>query len=171
MPGMPFNQMMTFPHELTLRDTKDGVRMFAQPIKEIEKLHKKSHEIEAQSLTEEKSAAAKTSGELFDIRAEFAFGDKPPTAVGLIIGDRRVTFDVRKSNLMGAPISAVDGRLTLQVLVDRSSIEVCINDGQAYITDGFRSDGNIERIVAYCEGGTATLRSLVVHELHSIWSK
>ena len=46
MEGMPFNQMMTFPCRLTLRTTADGVRMFAQPIKEIESLHKKCHKVE-----------------------------------------------------------------------------------------------------------------------------
>ena len=38
-PGMPFNQCMLFPCELTLRTTEDGLRMFAAPVREIETLH------------------------------------------------------------------------------------------------------------------------------------
>jgi len=41
MPNMPFNQMMLFPVTLTLRTTEEGPRMFAEPVREMEKLHKK----------------------------------------------------------------------------------------------------------------------------------
>ena len=36
LPGMPFNQMMCFPCELTLRTTPEGIRLFFQPVKEID---------------------------------------------------------------------------------------------------------------------------------------
>jgi fructan beta-fructosidase len=41
-PDMPFNQMITFPAELTLRTTKEGIRLCANPIKEINLVHKKN---------------------------------------------------------------------------------------------------------------------------------
>ena len=40
-PGMPFNQMIGFPVVLTLHTTDEGLRMFAYPVKEIEKLYAK----------------------------------------------------------------------------------------------------------------------------------
>src|SRR5206468_1999590 len=42
-PGMPFNQQMTVPCELTLRATEDGVRMFARPVAEVESLRGSFH--------------------------------------------------------------------------------------------------------------------------------
>ncbi len=42
LPNMPFNQMMTFPVSLSLRTTEDGLRMFAYPVEEIEKIHGKN---------------------------------------------------------------------------------------------------------------------------------
>ena len=40
-PNMPFNQQMTFPCELTLRTTADGIRMFRKPVREIETIHQR----------------------------------------------------------------------------------------------------------------------------------
>ena len=40
-PDMPFNQQMSFPCELTLRTTPEGIRLFREPVKEIENLHQK----------------------------------------------------------------------------------------------------------------------------------
>src|SRR5262249_48598249 len=34
-PGMPFNQQMTIPCELTLRSSKEGARMLVEPVTEI----------------------------------------------------------------------------------------------------------------------------------------
>ena len=74
MPGMPFNQMMTFPCELTLRTTPEGIRMFARPVKEIETLHARSHVRQDVALTADKPLSVAVAGDLFDIRAEFHIG-------------------------------------------------------------------------------------------------
>ena len=41
-PGMPFNQQMTIPCELTLKSTAEGIRMFARPVAELASLRGKS---------------------------------------------------------------------------------------------------------------------------------
>lgn len=35
-PGMPFNQQMSIPRVFTLRTTSEGIRLFMEPIKELE---------------------------------------------------------------------------------------------------------------------------------------
>ena len=42
-PGMPFNGMMMLPTELTLRTTKDGIRLVSVPVRETESLFTPVH--------------------------------------------------------------------------------------------------------------------------------
>jgi fructan beta-fructosidase len=80
MDGMPFNQMMTFPCELTLRTTDEGLRMLAAPVKEIELLHQRKHALQAVQVRPGESVTVATRGRLFDIRAEFEVGRGLPSA-------------------------------------------------------------------------------------------
>ena len=166
-PGMPFNQTFSFPHELTLRTTQDGIRLFAEPVKEIEKIHKRKHVVRMQSLAPGVAAQLKVAGELFDVRATFAVGDAKQ--VGLKIGENRIAYDVASRRLGDTPLSPVDGKVSLQVLIDRNMIEICGNDGRVYVTAERESKGDVAEIEAFAEGGSARLSRLEVHELTSIW--
>jgi sucrose-6-phosphate hydrolase SacC (GH32 family) len=167
MPGMPFNQMMTFPCELTLRTTPEGIRMFARPVKEIETLHARSHVCQGAALTADKPLRMPVAGDLFDIRAEFQAGSAK--ALGLTIGGRKIVYDVAQKTLEGMPLSPVDGKIQIQLLVDRSSLEVCGNQGRVYQTCEFRAAGPIQAVEAWCDGAEARLSRLEVHELKSAW--
>ena len=180
MPEMPFNQAFTLPHRLTLRQTADGIRMFATPIQELAKLRKKKHSAGSAQLTAESPKAVAVSGELFDIRAVFALGQAK--AVGLDIGGNRVSYDVTGNKLNfspyqghfkfnGADMKPVDGKVSMRVIVDRPMIEICGNDGRVYITSGRVKRGNVSAVKAFAEGGKAKLLKLEVNELESIWKR
>jgi fructan beta-fructosidase len=167
MEGMPFNQMMTFPCELALRKTEDGVRMVAQPVREIETLRGKKRERRGEALREGSAVEVPVSSDLLEIRAEFEPG--AARAVGLAFGGRRVSYDAGKGVLEGMPLKPADGRIRMRLLVDRPSLEVFGNDGQVCLTTPFRPKGKMESVQAWSEGGEAKLLSLEVFELQSIW--
>ncbi len=169
MPGMPFTQAFTLPHRLTLHKTPEGIRMFATPIKEIGKLRKKTYSAGSAELAPDAPKSVAVSGELFEIRAEFALGQAH--AVGLDIGGNRVTYDVAAGKLNGAAMAPVDGKVSMRVIVDRPMIEICGNDGAVYITSSRGKRGDVSAIKAFANGGPAKLVSLEVHELKSIWEK
>ena len=167
-PGVPFNQTFSFPHELTLRSTEGGIRMFAEPVQEIEKLHKKKHS-QAAVVLAESPVTVNVAGELFDIRATIEVGDAKQ--VGLDIGGNRVVYDVAGKKLNDAGMTPVDGKISMQVLVDRQMLEICGNDGRVFITSGRRVKGKVSAIQAFAQGGEAKLVKLEVYELDSIWKK
>ena len=169
MPGMPFNQAFTFPHRLTLRRTADGIRLFATPIEELAKLRKKKHTSGGGELIPEAPISVAVSGELFEILAEFSVGQAK--AVGLDIGGNYVTYDVAGNKLNGADMKPVNGKVSMQVIVDRPMIEICGNDGRVYITSGRAKRGNVSAVKAFADGGKAELTKLDVYELETIWRK
>ncbi|MBE3123969.1 MAG: GH32 C-terminal domain-containing protein [Planctomycetes bacterium] len=169
-PGMPFNQCMLFPVELTLRTTDEGLRLFAVPVREIEKLRGKSHSWKNEPLKAGTNPLPGIGGDLFDIRAEFDVA--AAAEVGLNIRGTPVVFDAKAGELrckgQKAPLKAEGGRIRLQVLVDRTSIEVYANGGRVYMPVGVIHPDDktaIETIGA----GAAKIVSLEVHELKSSW--
>ncbi|RYD36254.1 MAG: glycoside hydrolase family 32 protein, partial [Verrucomicrobiaceae bacterium] len=66
-PGMPFNQQVSFPCELTLRKTSAGILLFRQPIAEISKLHDKERKWTKQVLASGASLDLQPGGDLLRI--------------------------------------------------------------------------------------------------------
>jgi fructan beta-fructosidase len=170
-PGMPFNQCMLFPVELTLRKTDEGLRLFAVPVREIETLHARKHAWKDQALKPGENLLGGVTGELFDIRAEFEPADT--AKVGLVLRGTPVVYDAKQQQLTckgcKAPLKPAGGKVRLQVLVDRTSIEVYGNDGRIYMPVGAIAPDDDRKLAVFAEGGQARLCSLVVHELRSAW--
>ncbi len=167
MPNMPFNQAFTFPHQLTLRKTEDGIRLFAEPIPEIEKLYLERHVAENRQLEPGQAFELPLRAELFDLHASFELGDAE--RVGLEFGGHRVVYDAKAQQLNEAPLKPIDGRIHLQILADRPIVEVCGNEGRVYITAPRNSGEQSETIKAFAEGGNARLIRADLHRLQSIW--
>jgi len=173
LPGMPFNQMMDFPVELTLHSTEEGLRMFAEPVEEIELLHKNTHEWTDETIEPGENLLAGIDGELFHIRAEFELGDADE--LGFSIRGVPVTYNVEDGRLTckreSASLKPVDGKIRLELIVDRVSIEIFANDGRVYMPMRALPDDDATGIEVFARGGDAKLTSLEVNELNSIWQE
>ena len=153
-PGMPFNQAMTFPTELTLRTTDDGVRLFANPAREIEKLHDKKHVWKDVVLKEGENPLKELHGELFHIRAEFEAQDA--ARCGFVIRGVPVEYDIK-------------GKLRLEILVDRGLYEIFVNDGRVYVPRRVSPKDEDHTLSVFAKGGACKLNYLEVYELNSAW--
>jgi fructan beta-fructosidase len=173
MPGMPWNQMMTFPAELTLRTTEDGIRMFARFVKEIELLHGAKREWKGEVLKDGSPLDTGVAAGPLDIRAEFEVG--AAASLGLELAGAKVTYDAKEQTLtcneITAPLAGRGGKVRLQVLLDRPSVEVCGNAGRVCITAPRDVAEGARPVAAFANGGEAALASLEVHELRSAWQK
>ena len=172
MPGMPFNQMMLFPVTLRLQKTEDGPRMFAEPIREIEKLHKRRRQWKNKTLRPGDNLLSKLSGELFHIQAEFKVNDDVEET-GFVIRDVPVVYNVQNQQLScqkkTAPLKPVDGKIHLEILVDRTSIEIFGNSGRMYMPMGVILADNSKSLEIFTKGGSTEVESLDVNKLGSVW--
>jgi fructan beta-fructosidase len=172
-PGMPFNQMMSFPCELSLRTFPEGIRLCWQPVREIEKLRARTTRIEPQPLPPGANPLAQIVGELFDVRAELGVGRA--AELGLGVGGTEIVYDVKKSELMvrgkRAPLRAVEGKVRLRMLRDRTSLEIFGNDGELFMPIALPNDGQRPKLSLFARGGEGEIQSLEVHELRSTWRK
>ena len=171
MPDMPFNQMMLFPVTLTLRTTEEGPRMFAQPVREIENLHRRKWQRKNKTLKPGDNLLSGLSGELIHIRAELRVDEAKET--GFVIRDIPVVYNVQKQELScqgkTASLKPVDGRIRLELLVDRTSIEIFGNDGRMYMPMGVILADNSKSLEIFTKGGNTEVKSLEVYELNSTW--
>ncbi len=170
-PGMPFNQQMSFPCELTLRTTEDGVRLFTEPIDEVKSLRGKHHNASDVSLANGANPLSNLGGELYDL--ETVIRPAGAEKITLNIRGSEVVYDVAKSTLSYkdrvAEVGLVDGKLKLRVLIDRSSFEIFVNDGRTVMSFCFTPDADNKTFKLTADGGTATVESLDVYELKSTW--
>ena len=178
---MPFNQQMSFPADLALRTTPAGVRLFRWPVKEIESLYAKSHSFKDLSIESANKALAGLSAELIDMSIEFAPGDNGILKLNIrglqvVCGEvkkyrtKTGTTDV-KSVVFGAyqaPAPAIDGKVKLRILVDRTAIEIFANDGAA-TASCYAAPASENRKISISSAQPVRINSLVVNELKSSW--
>ena len=194
-PGMPFNQQMSFPVELSLRTTPEGIRLFREPVRELEILHTREHKWQDHMLKSGHDLRAvfvqygptwqdklpqalanivvDTEWDLFDIRAEIEFVDA--TTFGAIIHGNHLCYEVadRKFTYLeqGIPAEPDDhGRLCFQILVDRTSLELFVGGGKVSASFCFLPGPHDVPLEFYAREGSLRIVSLTVHELESAWT-
>jgi fructan beta-fructosidase len=171
MEGMPFNQQLLFPVELTLHTTDEGLRMFAYPIKEIKSIHGTEHAWTDVQLKPGQNILTGVGGELFDIDAKFDVGDADE--FGFLINGYSVKYNVEKNELScGRPkaeLKPIDGKVRLRILVDRVSIEVFANEGRVYMPIRAIPQPDERGLEVFTKGGKTKLENLEIYELKSVW--
>ena len=168
--GMPFNMLMLLPTELTLRTTKDGVRLFSYPIKEVEHLHQQRYSW--RSLTsQEASQRLQTYSKADRLRIKTTFKLSHATDAGLELdGQALIRYDLNYNLINGvfySPEDRTSMEVTADIFIDRTCIEVFI-DGGAY-SYSMQRDINDQQTGFRFFGNNIEVKELNVYTLHSIW--
>ena len=160
--GMPFRGQMLLPTELTLRTTKDGIRLISKPIREVSSLLKpiltskkalsaqeanaalqqvKSEELrvknKSNSLESEQKGNSDSSllvlNSSLSLHLRATLNLTYATSAGLKLdGQTLVDYDLNHNTLNGqfySPQDPTSLSLTMDIYIDRTSIEVFIDDG------------------------------------------
>jgi fructan beta-fructosidase len=172
-PQMPFNHQMSFPCELKLRRFPEGLRLTRTPVEQIESLYEKPSEFSNVDLEDDPTPLGGLFHDLIDLRAELQPGSA--TEVTLRVRGQAITYRSKEKKLLvlgrEAPLEPIDGRITLRVLLDRTSIEVFANDGKVSMTSCFLPRSKDRGVEASATGGVARIVSMKANDLKSAWQR
>ncbi len=170
-PGMPFNQAMSLPLELSLRQTPEGPRLAWEPVAELVALRGKQLAKLSGPLPPGSDPLAGVPGELLEIRVAFEPG--AAAEVGINVRGILVSYDAKNQEIVvnghRAPAPLRDRQSRLILYADRTSLEVFAADGQTYLPFPINFDPNNTSLSVFAKGGMAEIKSLEVHELKSSW--
>lgn len=171
-PEMPFNGMMLLPTELTLRTTKDGPRLFNLPVKETETLFTPVRDW--QNLTSDK--ANDLLKEFYNtdcLRIKTRIKLSHATDAGFnLFGQRIVGYDMNSNTINGvfySPEDMTSMELSADIYIDRTSIEVFIDDG-AYSYSMERKPDTNNKEGFHFWGNNIEVKDLQVFSVKSVWN-
>ena len=168
-PGESFNQMMGLPVVLSLRSTKDGPRLFANPVKELHGLRTSEHRIDA-AVIPGGNVYSHLQGELWEIDSTVTVG----SAKEIVFDLRGVPlhYDVTTETLSclgrSVKLRTQQGAIHLHIFVDRASIDLFGNHGEVYMPLGCLLDSKNRSLSLTSSGGEGSVKARV-YSLRSSW--
>jgi sucrose-6-phosphate hydrolase SacC (GH32 family) len=171
-PGMPFNQCMSLPLELSLRTTPEGPRLAMNPAKELGTIETSTHGAgfsvrpgDEKSLTDVDRTAP--------LKIIAAFEPGPDSELKLTIDGVPVVFHAAKQELTvnghRAPAPLRNGRQQITIYADRTALEVFASDGLTYVPMPVLAKTQEQRITVSLQGSPLKSQGLEVIPLKSIW--
>ena len=136
------------------------------------KLRGKNYSFSPAILKPGQNLLSEISGELFEIQCEI----EPAGAeeFGFTLRGTALTYNVKENKLLcadkKAKVRLIEGKVKLQILVDRTSIEIFANDGWESMFMCFPLDSEKKSLEMFTRGGDVKVRNLNVRKLKSIWS-
>lgn len=179
-PTSPWRGQMSIPRDLQLKTTAEGIRLFQQPSAEIstylhklpaaKKLQLKAQTINSKELQLSSSKSFNTNTNWVD--AEFTigtasdFGFKIAQQVTVGYNEQRNELYIRDGkDVQHLNIQPVNNKIRLQVLVDKSSVEVFVNDGEKVLTTLIFPDKAATGFAVFAENGSVQLNTLKAWDL------
>ena len=183
----------SLPRELSLAQSPDGIRLVQKPIAETKGLRERELlQLSNVSIAMAMQAMhlANVRGDTLEIEAELAPGDakemgfrlrkggSEETILGVTPETKEVFVDRNRSGQVSfAPefpgrfkaTLQQSSRVKLHIFLDRSSVEVFVNDGEVVLTDRIYPSPGSNGIELYSNGGQGKVLSLSIWKVGSIW--
>lgn len=168
-PGMPFNMMMSFPTQLTLQSTDKGIKMFSKPIAEIQSLDKEWFHWNGLDTKDLNGKVKDLNGQMLHVKVKGKFS----VISRMEIDGNPIMDSASQANLkewmFGKEMNNADqASAELEILIDRTSIEVFVNKGEYNIyTPRGTARNNLG--LQFVNDTNSVIDSLEVSELNTIW--
>lgn len=169
-PGMPFTQGITLPTELKLRRAAEGLRLFFNPVKELDQLRTQTFEGKNLNTADANSLFKKAKGELLDAELTLDAGNN--TSINLRVRGNTITWNPSSGQLScrGTTVKLpLAKNLNLRIIIDRCVLEIYPEHGITGLTFGGNIFSNKEPLKLASEK-PVQVESLRISELKSAWN-
>jgi sucrose-6-phosphate hydrolase SacC (GH32 family) len=157
--GMPFNQMMLFPTEFRLATTRDGLRLLAAPIREIEGLHSKEYAWSSLTATDANRRLHLIPPGPLHVKMQFT-----------LERDDELTIRYQGNPLATLQFGDLDKGLgSVEILIDKSVAEIFIDGGRRYILKEVPATTNAHSIELEVGRSGSIINTLAAYTMSSIW--
>jgi len=173
-PKRRWNGCMSLPRIITL--DKDA-RLIQKPAPELKKLRGDALAVKTTTVSDASKFISGARGDTIEIVAEFQGGDAKAFGLKLRCSDDGenalvIRQDAAKLNVAGTDVPVAIGKtLKLQIFLDRSVIEVFVNDGTHTVTRVVYPGEKDLKVAIFAEGGAATLKAMTVWQMNRIWKR
>jgi fructan beta-fructosidase len=159
--GMPFDQQLSIPTELSLRRIGGELRLCKRPVAELKTLHAKD------DLWQD-GKAVDTKSKSFDLSCELTLGETDALTLG-VLGH---PIELKRNAITAFGTTArLDEPLTdVRVLADVTSIEIFANGGSVSMTFAVRPGTDATTVTAKATG-TPKVSNASLRVVNSIWKR
>jgi len=187
----PWTGAMTIPRELSLNKLGDSLTLVSQPIKEFDALQNEELFFSANLKMKDRGLLREVTGKELDITLSFSPGESGKSGINVLVGDvesTQVGYDAdlgevflnrvassessaaeNMLQILKAPVGTLSS-LKLRILVDRSSVEIFVNDGEFVLTGVvFPHSEQSEGISIFADNHEAEILDISVSSLKSVW--
>lgn len=166
IPEAVFNQSMTFPCEMTLKEQGGKLLLCANPVSEIKKLYKDTKEFTDLKISNSSPFSYELDDECYDISIELDRAEKP---LDIELFGTKIHLDTDSLNILDckAPLTDESG-IKLRLLIDRTGIEIFAGDGSAFMSVGTLMDYSKNKL-ELISTQSARINKLSISPLKSIW--
>ncbi len=181
-PEMSFNQQMSIPVDLSLEGSGKDVTIKRWPIKELDSLRVRTFTLEECLISPKNAYTADTQAKLLDV--SFTVHKQLATTFDVVVRGHHLGFLWDKNQLLvgqsfshkmdvGFPFIELPDKPTISIrlIIDKTSIEIFLDDGRISASFCFLPDGYIHPLVLHSFGGRQVIKNFRLHELSSIWNK
>ena len=171
-PGMPFNQCMDLPVELSLAETAEGLRMRAWPVAALAALPKSPVALPQKRLGEGDFPLPFGDATAYEI--ECAIRIEGAQTIVLSLPKAELTYDVPSQRLSAGkeslPVPLQEGVLKLRIFGDSTVLQVFRADGLHHLSLADLPSKAHKPWSLRVEGGQAVVESFTFYPLGSIWN-
>jgi len=172
-PGMRFNGQMSLPTELTLRNTPDGIRLFNNPIKELDVLQEKALIYEKNITLEKANELLKTYGNNSSLRIKVTVKMSHTTFwVLALFGQNIIDYNYNYNTINGffySPQNLASMEISADIIIDKTSIQVYFDNGAMSYCMQRKPQKDNNGGFHFWSDKNSEIKNLEVYTMKSIW--